>query len=608
MTEATALVETADRFGGEPALVVDNLCVTTATGTPLLSEVSFEVPRGRSLAIVGESGSGKSLTVRAVLGLLPAGLSATGGIRIAGRTMEGPSDFADVRGQTVSLIMQDPFTLLNPTRRVGRQISDGFPRSRGRQADGEEVVRRLAEVGLAPEIADRYPHELSGGMRQRVGIAAALAADPEILVADEPTTALDVTTQREVLTLVKTIQAQRGMSFVLITHDLRVGFSMSDEVLVLYAGQMLERGVSSTVLDRQRHPYTRALLLAEPPVEHRVATLPSVPGRVPAHVDVVGRCAFAERCRWVQPNCVAHRPTLKPEAGQHSSSCIRIDEIADDIAATNAPVAGFDVTARTGAAPLVSVVGLSKRFSSTAQLALKSVDLEIRAGEAVGVVGESGSGKTTLARCLVGLETPDTGSIVVEGIDCSSYRGLSRRDLATVRSGIQMVFQDPFSTLNPARTVKATLAEALQAAGRSSSSGDVRELLDLVGLPDSVSTKRPSALSGGQLQRVAFARAVSRRPSILVCDESVSALDVSVQAQIIDLLAELRREMSMALLFITHDLAVVRQVTDHVYVLRNGECVEDGPTGRVLDQPQHTYTRALLASVPRSNASWLKEN
>lgn len=604
MSETTVLTEPTVR-SGEPALKVEGLCVTTANGTPLLSEVSFSVPRGRSLAIVGESGSGKSLTVRAALGLLPAGLDATGLIQFSGREMIGTNDFADVRGRTVSLVMQDPFTLLNPTRRVGLQISDGFLRRQGRQIDSAEVTRRLSEVGLSPEIADRYPHELSGGMRQRVGIAAALAADPEILVADEPTTALDVTTQREVLALIKAIQAKRGMSFVLITHDLRVGFSMTDEVLVLYAGQMLEYGVSRTVLDRQRHPYTRALLLAEPPVEHRISELPSVPGTVPAHVEVLDRCAFAERCRWVQPDCVAHRPTLKPEVGLHRSSCIRIDAVAAELAATSAPLAGTDVRIRTDSAPLVMISGLSKRFASTGHLALSSVDLQIRAGEAVGIVGESGSGKTTLARCLVGLEVPDAGSIVVKGIDCSSYRALSRNDVSTVRSGIQMVFQDPFSTLNPARTIRSTLAEGLRAAGRSSSSANVRELLDLVGLADSVSGKRPSALSGGQLQRVAFARAVSRRPAILVCDESVSALDVSVQAQIIDLLAELRRELSMALLFITHDLAVVRQVTDHVYVLRSGACVEDGPTGQVLDQPHHPYTRALLASVPRNNGEWL---
>lgn len=586
-----------------PALRVSNLGVSLPD-RPLVSGIDLDVPAGGSLAIVGESGSGKSLTARAILGLLPRGLSRQGIIEIGGRQIDTAADHAALRGSTVSLVMQDPFTMLNPLRTVGRQIADGL-RGPARDDIEAQVARRLDEVGLAADVAKRHPFELSGGMRQRVGIAAALAADPDLLLADEPTASLDVTTQHEVLQLIRSLQDQRGMAFVMITHDLRVAFAMSDEIAVLYAGQLLETGPAETLRRRQRHPYTRALLQAEPSVERRVERLPVVAGRVPAHVDTMHQCPFADRCVWSAPKCVAGRPQLYPAGPAQLSACVRLDEISTELETALVAETAVESTGPSAAPAIVRISALTKQYAAGRPLALGGVDVLVRAGESVGVVGESGSGKTTLARCLVGLETPTSGTVDVDGIDCTDYRRLGRADLARARSTVQMVFQDPYSTLNPARRIGATLAEALSVAGRPSGSTDVAELLDLVGLSSTVAQRRPAGLSGGERQRISIARAVARRPRVLVCDESVSALDVTVQAQVIDLLGDLRRELDMGLLFITHDLAVLRQVTDRVYVLRDGLCVEEGATADVLDSPRHEYTRALLASAPRDDGLWL---
>ncbi|MBB6554505.1 ABC transporter ATP-binding protein [Nonomuraea rubra] len=564
-----------------------------ATGRTLLSGVSFEAAPGESVAIVGESGSGKSLTVRALLGLLPSGLESSGEVRIGGHRVDGdPRTLRRLRGGTVSLLMQDPFTLLNPLRKAGRQIADGLPPGAGREA---EVTRLLAEVGLGAEVAGRYPFQLSGGMRQRVGLAAALAAGPRILVADEPTTALDATTQRDVLALIRRVQRARDMTFLLITHDLRVAFSMCDRVVVMYAGRVVEVGTAAELRAEPRHPYTRALLAAEPPADRRLAVLPSVPGSVPAHDAVAGRCGFADRCAYAEAQCRAGTPELR--GGGRLSACVRAGELP---AAPPAPPA---VTApvRASAAPVLDVRDLRKTYRGATGPALAGVGLTVAPGEIVAVVGESGSGKTTLARCVTGLERPDSGTILLGGEDCSDYTRMSRQAVRRARRTVQMIFQDPYSTLNPARTVRATLKEALEADGRPP---DVAGLLELVGLDPALAAMRPAGLSGGERQRVAIARAVAGEPRLLVCDEPVSALDVSVQAQVLTLLAGLRERLSMGLLFITHDLAVVRQLADRLYVLRAGECVESGEVARVLDDPSHAYTRELLASVPDGSRAW----
>ncbi len=570
-----------------------------ATGRTLLSEVSFEVAPGESVAIVGESGSGKSLTVRAMLGLLPRGLEATGRVRVDGvRVDDDPRARARQRGGVVSLLMQDPFTLLNPLRRVGRQIADGLPGG----ADARvEVPRLLAEVGLPEDVAGRYPFQLSGGMRQRVGLASALAGGPRVLVADEPTTALDATTQREVLALVRRIQRERDMAFVLITHDLRLAFSTCDRVVVMYAGRIMETGGAAAVRDEQLHPYTRALLAAEPPADRRLAVIPAVPGSVPAHDAVAGRCAFADRCALAVAECRAVRPAPSAVRPGRQSACLR----ATELPAQPAPAPGVAPPPPVAADAVLQVRDLRRTFPGAARPALAGVSVSIAPGEVVGVVGESGSGKTTLARCVAGLERPDTGTILLDGVDCSDYSRLGRTAVRQARRTAQMIFQDPYSTLNPARTIGAARSEALRADGRPAASGDVARLLESVGLGRDMAGMRPAGLSGGERQRVAIARAIAGEPRLLICDEPVSALDVSVQAQILGLLAELRERLSMAMLFITHDLAVVRQIADRLYVLEAGRCVETGSAEQVLDAPAHPYTRALLASVPDGSREWL---
>ncbi|MEV0422789.1 ABC transporter ATP-binding protein [Streptosporangium canum] len=625
-------------------IAVEGLTVRQpATGRTLLSGVTFEVAPGESVAIVGESGSGKSLTVRAMLGLLPRGLEAAGTVRIAGeRVDDDPRARTRQRGGVVSLLMQDPFTLLNPLRGVGRQIADGLPRGADAKA---EVPRLLAEVGLPADVAGRYPFQLSGGMRQRVGLAAALAGGPSVLVADEPTTALDATTQREVLALVRRVQRERHMAFVLITHDLRLAFSTCDRVMVMYAGRLMEAGGAAAVRREQLHPYTRALLAAEPPADRRLAVIPAVAGSVPAHDAVADRCAFADRCALAVAECrdgvpelraVRHGPGASavrgesgpsagvsavrgesgPSAGVSAvrgessapavrhvrlSACLR----ATELPAPPAPEPGVAPALPVTADPVLRVRDLRRTFAGARRPALDGVSLSVAPGEVVGVVGESGSGKTTLARCVAGLERPDAGTILLGGADCSDYGRMGRGAVRQARRTAQMIFQDPYSTLNPARTVGAALGEALWADGRPAAPDDVARLLESVGLGRDMAGMRPAGLSGGERQRVAIARAVAGEPRLLICDEPVSALDVSVQAQILGLLAELRERLSMAMLFITHDLAVVRQIADRIYVLESGRCVETGPAEQVLDAPTHPYTRALLASVPDGSSGWL---
>jgi peptide/nickel transport system ATP-binding protein len=601
----------------EPLLEVRGLRLAARAGT-IVESLDLELRAGETVALVGESGSGKSMTAKALVGLLPRGVTADGEVRLRDRELlrSGERTWRRIRGNEIALLLQDPFTMLNPLMRVGRQLTETVRSPAGGRLRGDartaEAVRRLAEVGIRdPRVVERYPFELSGGMRQRVGLASALASDPEILVADEPSTALDVTTQREILRLIRRTQERRGMALLLITHDLRVAFAMSDRVYVLYAGALLESGSAAALEAQPLHPYSHGLLTSEPPLEQRVVRLASIGGTVPSASDVEDECAFAARCRWVEQTCRAARPPLlEIEPGRHSA-CRRIDEIRGDLRVSAPAGASAQPVALPAApdAPLVAVTGLVKEFNRGASTArvLDDVSIAVDAGEAVGLVGESGSGKTTLARCLVGLEGPTAGRIEIAGVDASSFARLDSGQRAAVRRTVQMVFQDPYSTLNPARTVGFTLREALTRGGgaRTADVPAIAELLERVGLPRAYATRKPAALSGGERQRVAIARALALRPRVLICDEPVSALDVSVQAQILNLLSDLRESLGLAYLFITHDLAVVRQVTDRVYVLAEGEVVEAGATASVLDEPRHAYTRTLLASVPRSDPTWL---
>jgi peptide/nickel transport system ATP-binding protein len=531
---------------------------------------------------VGESGCGKSMTAKAIIGLLPNGVTATGQLSLGMTEVDlsrGPSMLDGLRGRHISLLLQNPFTSLSPVHRCGPQIVASLPSSR---RTTEEIQRRLGEVDLPERVARQYPFELSGGMRQRVALAASLASDPEVLIGDEPTTALDVTTQREVLDLLGRIQRERGMALLLITHDLGVARERADRILVMYSGRLVESGPGAELFASPRHPYTAVLRDSEPPLGHRVEQLSTVPGSVPRPWEVTQGCAFADRCPRADATCREDEPPL---VGDGSLVACWHQLTPGDVMPPPVPAAR-----RTSVVPppILTVRDLSKRFSEDAPPALDGVSISVGAGEAVGVVGESGSGKTTLARCLVSLERAEAGSI-----EWTSELAPARR--------AQIVFQDPHSALNPAMSVGAALAEALRAGGRPRT--EVPDLLDMIGLPQSYARRRPRALSGGEQQRVAIARALAPRPELLICDEAVSALDVSVQAQILNLLGELLQRLDLALLFITHDLAVVRQVTTRLYIMKSGQVIDSGDVESILADPQHSYTQLLLASVPGSQAT-----
>lgn len=492
----------------------------TAGEKTLVDDVSFAVSPGRTLAIVGESGAGKSMLSQAVTGLLPTGVSATGTVNLLDSEIDlsaGPAAFSSLRGSGIVWLPQDPFTSLSPTHRIGKQILAHPPR--GRRAQAERISQRLRDVSLDPKLARAYPHQLSGGMRQRVAIAAAIDPEPSVLIADEPTTALDVTTQKEVLTLLQRLSKERQMSLVLITHDLGVAREYGDDIIVMRHGRIIEGGRTSEVLDSPRRSYTKALAIAEPRLD----------GDSP-------------------------RPAARP----------------------------------AGAA-LLEVTNASKSFGSTR--ALDQVSLRVHSGEAVSIVGESGSGKTTLARSIVGLEKLDSGTIHFE----NPGGGSKKTRLQAQRRLVQIVFQNPYSALNPAHKIDTILREALKLSGQDSS---VADLLAQVELPTDYAKRIPAQLSGGERQRVAIARALAPKPQLLICDEAVSALDVSVQAQILALLQSLQQELDLTLLFITHDLAVARHISDRLLVMKSGVVVEEGATEEVLHHPVHPYTANLLSAVP----------
>ena len=521
----------------------------------IVSSVDLSIATGETIGIVGESGSGKSMTAKSIVGLLPPSVSASRGeVLYGGRNLLTSSErqWRTVRGGEIGLIMQDPFTMLNPVLRCGDIIEESLHREErrrlGRRERREEAIRRLAEVGITDETAvDRYPFQLSGGMRQRVGIAASLARDPKVLIADEPSTALDVTTQREILILLKKLQTTRGMGLVLITHDLRVAFATCDRVYVLYAGSLIEVASASELETEPLHPYTHGLLLSEPPADRRVSELVAIPGTVPRADEVASCCTFAPRCRWAEPICREGAPPLVEVAPRRLSACIRIPQIRQEMMALRerAEEPARAVVEQRNAAHLIDVRDVHKVFTNgnRSVTAVDGVSLEVGVNESVGLVGESGSGKTTLARMLVGLESATSGEILIDGVHASDWATLRADDRKRLRGVVQIVFQDPYSSLNPMRSVGWTLSEAIRfhEPGARNVSARVKELLESVGLPPGYAQRKPVALSGGERQRVAIARALAVQPRLIICDEPVSALDMSVQAQILNLFARLRR-------------------------------------------------------------------
>lgn len=505
-------------------------------------DINFDLERGEILCIVGESGSGKSMSANAVMGLLPEGVKpVSGSITFDGRDILGLSekDMLALRGGRISMIFQEPLSALNPLMRIGAQIAEVFE-AHGALTGPErqkQALRLLTEVGIPdPQTTIRaYPFQLSGGQRQRVMIAMALALEPDILIADEPTTALDVTTQAQILDLIENLRRERGMGVIFITHDFGVVADIADRVIVMQTGEIVETGSADEVLLRPKHPYTKALINAIPRLTE-------------------GHGGFEDR---------------------------------------------------TGE-PILSVEGLGKTFSSgSGKLfgkrriveAVKDADFNLYKGETIGIVGESGSGKSTLGRCLVRLVTPSAGRVLLNGEDIAH---IPKKELRERRRDIQMIFQDPYSSLNPRARVSRILTEGPIAYGTRPDDARkrARELLELVGLDDSAMNRFPHEFSGGQRQRIGIARALALDPAIIIADEAVSALDVSIQAQVLDLLADLKTRLNLSMLFITHDLRVAARICDRIIVMQKGKIVETGPAHKVLHNPDTEYTRSLLDAIP----------
>ncbi|MFF0221049.1 dipeptide ABC transporter ATP-binding protein [Streptomyces sp. NPDC004629] len=545
--------------------------------------LSFRLARGAALALVGESGSGKSTVANALLGLhRDTGARVGGSVRVAGTDVQRASDeeLRRLRGGKAAMVFQDPLSSLDPYYAIGDQIAEvhRVHARVSRRAARARAVEVLDRVGIpdARRRARSRPHEFSGGMRQRALIAMALACAPDLLIADEPTTALDVTVQAQILDLLHTLRAETGMGLLLVTHDVGVAAESVDEVLVMRHGEAVEHGPVGTVLATPAQEYTRELLAAVPRVDEARAAAAAAA----AAAATVARAEAA-------PADVARAGAGRGEAPRAEAS----DAVAPGVESAARVAGASGGGSRVAGEVVLEAAGLRRVFGrgKRALTAVDDVSLTVRRGETLGIVGESGSGKTTLGRMLVGLLEPTAGEI--------QYAG---RPHTGVNPAVQMVFQDPVSSLNPRRSVGESIADPLRARGRDEEHirGRVRDLLERVGLEGAHYDRYPHEFSGGQRQRVGIARALAADPRVIVCDEPVSALDVTTQAQVVALLAELQRELGLALVFVAHDLAVVRRVSDRVAVMRRGRVVETGPADDVYDSPQDPYTRQLLAAVP----------
>ncbi|MFJ4868768.1 ABC transporter ATP-binding protein [Streptomyces sp. NPDC088757] len=602
-----------------PLLEVQGLDVgfTTPDGRPLhaVRDVSFTLRRGETLAVVGESGSGKSTTALALLRMLPGTGRITGGsVLLDGEDLATVTEdrLREVRGARIGMIFQDPMTALNPVLSIGRHLDEvlrahgdhdkpvGSAR-RDKAARRARAVELLRLVGIPdPERRlDDHPHQFSGGQRQRVLIAMALAGEPDILLADEPTTALDATVQDQILTLLGDLTRTTGTALVLITHNMGVVARACERVLVMYGGTVVEDGPTAEVLTRPRHPYTAGLLAAVPRLSAPSGTrLTGIPGTPPDLSLPLAGCAFAARCALAENHCHTAAPPLVALTDTVRAACLPAAERSEPLPPPPPP-ARIDRPAP--GAVVLAAEGIRKTYRGRGRrtfTALDDVSLTLAAGETLGIVGESGSGKSTLARVLAHAHPSDGGRILLDGRDVTRP---GRAALHAVRRRVQMVFQDPYASLNPRMSVGEIVAEPLRAFGigaPAERAGRVAELLRLVGLDPAAADRHPRSFSGGQRQRIGIARALAPEPSVLICDEPVSALDVSVQAQIVGLLTDLQRDLGLALVFIAHDLAVVRQVSHRIAVMHEGRIVETGAADELCERPRDPYTRALLAAAP----------
>jgi peptide/nickel transport system ATP-binding protein len=595
-------------------LKVDNLRLGFMAGQQALAAVdgiSFAIAKGETFALLGESGCGKSATAQGIMRLLPAAGRILGGqVSLDGENLLALSeaDMRAYRGGRMAMIFQEPATSLNPVLTVGQQIGEVLERHLGLRgaAATERMVDLLRQVGIAdPERRlTEYPFQFSGGMKQRVMIAIALAGEPELLIADEPTTALDVTVQAQILDLLAKIQAERGMGMLLITHDLGVVARMAHRIGVMYAGELVEVASREEFFTRPRHPYTQALFAALPDISRRGLRLTTIPGQVPPLAEMPGGCRFADRCPHVMAVCREQSPDWRPTGEGHSVRCHWHGEAA----ATNGTGHALtDLDIDPGRA-FLEVSDLKVHFPIRKGFlqrtvghvrAVDGVSLAIAAGRTLALVGESGCGKTTVGKALLQLIKPTEGSVRLGG---SELVGLTGKRLRGARRHMQMVFQDPFASLNPRLRVGEIIAEGMGALGIDAESANraaaVAALLQQVGLPADAAGRYPHEFSGGQRQRIAVARALAVQPELLICDEPTSALDVSVQAQILNLLKNLQGELGVAYLFITHNFAVVEYLAHDVAVMYLGRIVERGRAEDVLRSPRHPYTQALLSAVP----------
>ena len=603
-------------------LCVRGLTVTfvgSGRSVPAVRGIDFDVDANEVLGIVGESGSGKSVTSLAISGLLPPTAQVRGSIQLEGvevTTLDAES-LRKMRGRDVGMVFQDPTTTLNPVLPVGRQVIEGQVAHGQVQASqaAQRAVALLREVDIPdPEgRVNQFPHQFSGGMRQRAVIAMAMSGRPRLIIADEPTTALDVTVQAQVLAVLAKRQADTGAAVILITHDLGVVAEVAHKVAVMYGGRIVESGPVEEIFKRPRHPYTVGLLRSIPRIDTVDTRLVPIIGQPPTPAQLPSGCSFHPRCAIgrERPLCAAQDPDLRQIGDGHFSACHFPDEVAQLQANTEprltaAPRDAAPVALPTRE-PLLTVDRLQVYYPIKAGLlrrrvgwvrAVDGVSLTVHAGETVGLVGESGCGKTTTGRAIMGLVPKAGGRVVFDGQDITH---LARDGMRKVRRNMQYIFQDPYSSLNPVLTVGDIVAEPLRIHGMYDESGGakwVAQLFDLVGLSPSMVQRYPQEFSGGQRQRIGIARALALKPRLLILDEPVAALDVSIQAQVINLLQDLQRELALAYLFIAHDLSVVRHISDRVAVMYLGRIVEESSKATLYRMPTHPYTQSLMSAVP----------
>ncbi|GAF47029.1 dipeptide ABC transporter ATP-binding protein [Rhodococcus wratislaviensis] len=614
---------------GQPLLDIADLRVSFPSEEGRIEAVrgvSYGVSDGEVLAIVGESGSGKSVASLAVMGLLPEHARVTGSIRLQGRELLGMGDreLSSLRGKTVSMVFQDPLSALTPVYRVGDQIAEALL-VHGRAANKKDAAQRAVDlldlVGI-PDPAVRakaFPHEFSGGMRQRVVIAIAIANDPALIICDEPTTALDVTVQAQILNLLRKARDLTGAGVVMITHDMGIAATLADRVVVMYAGRVVESAPVRELFAEPRMPYTAGLLVSVPRMDAPIRSrLVSIAGAPPALHSLPPGCTFAPRCPLAVDACLLAEPELVSTGPGHQAACIRVDETDTRDLFTayrrdqpaSAPTAKMAPEQRV----VLQVTDLVKTYPITSGLvfrrkrgeirAVDGISFDIRAGRTLALVGESGSGKSTTLTQILDLAAPESGSIAVLGADVAA---LSPPEKRAIRRKMAVVFQDPTASLDPRLPVFDVLAEPLRLDGRRREEVGRRvpELLDLVGLRREHADRYPADFSGGQKQRISIARALALDPELLILDEPVSSLDVSIQAGVLNLLRDLQEQRGMSYLFVSHDLSVVRNIAHDVAVMYRGRIVESGAAQTIFEDPQHEYTRALLEAIPVPDPTYL---